>query len=102
MASEVCHAAGLEQEDVPGGRDSCKGEDPQRSQAERQVFRTPRRLGGADQARRTQEYGRDDEGLPQLSASRVYAVDRGLSATRERLFPLSRAGDSRRDALYTD
>ena len=47
-----------------GGGDSCKGEDPQPSQAERQVRGNPRRPGSADQAHRTLEYRRHDGGLP--------------------------------------
>src|SRR5205085_4218668 len=93
--SELRHAVGLEQEDVPGGGDPHEGEEPRPSQAERQARGNPRRPGGADQARRTLEYRRDDGGLPQLSTSRVYAVDRRLSATRQRLFPPPRAGDTR-------
>ena len=45
---------------------------------------------------------RDDGSLPQLSALRFYAVNRGLSATRQRLFPPLRAGDTRRGPLYAN
>jgi len=54
------------------------------------------------QIRRTGRWNTDAMTGVYLSASRVYAVDRGLSATRQHLFPPPRAGDTRRGPLYTD